>query len=52
MTYGMMSGVDMGWMMGGMALLWILILVALILGIAALIKISEAWIATRRQLPH
>ena len=29
---------DMGWMMGGMGLVWILIVVALILGIAALVK--------------
>lgn len=32
----MMDG--MGWMMGGMALVWILALVALVLVIAALIK--------------
>lgn len=31
-----MSG--MGWMMGGMGLLWLLVIVLLILGIAALIK--------------
>jgi hypothetical protein len=38
MTSGMMTGAGMGWMMGGMALIWVLTLVALILGIAALIK--------------
>ena len=32
----MMDG--MGWMMGGMALVWILVLVVLVLVIAALIK--------------
>ena len=32
----MMDG--MGWMMGGMALIWILVLVALVLGVVALIK--------------
>jgi hypothetical protein len=32
----MMDG--MGWMMGGMALIWILVLVALVLVIAALVK--------------
>lgn len=35
----MMSGMgDMGWMMGGMALIWLLIIVGLILAIVALIK--------------
>jgi hypothetical protein len=34
----MMNGAGMGWMMGGMALIWVLTFVALILGIAALIK--------------
>lgn len=28
----------MGWMMGGMGIIWILILVLLVLGIAALVK--------------
>ncbi len=32
----MMDG--MGWMMGGMALIWILVLVAVVLVIAALVK--------------
>ncbi|WP_368904743.1 hypothetical protein [Taklimakanibacter lacteus] len=32
----MMDGV--GWMMGGMTVIWILVLVALVLGVAALIK--------------
>ena len=32
----MMDG--MGWMMGGMALIWILALAVLVLGIAALVK--------------
>ncbi len=32
----MMDG--MGWMMGGMALLWLLLVVLLVLGIAALAK--------------
>ncbi len=36
MMDGMMSG--MGWMMGGMGLIGILLLVVLVLGIAALIK--------------
>lgn len=35
----MMGGMDgMGWAMGGMAILWILLLVLVVLGIAALIK--------------
>lgn len=29
---------DMGWMMGGMGVLWILVLLALVLGIVALVK--------------
>lgn len=29
---------DMGWMMGGMGLIWILIVLLLVLGAAALIK--------------
>lgn len=29
---------SMNWMMGGMGLLWILVFVALLLGIAALVK--------------
>ncbi len=29
---------DVGWMMGGMTVIWILVLVALVLGVAALIK--------------
>jgi hypothetical protein len=32
----MMDG--MGWMMGGMGLLWILVLILVVLGIAALVK--------------
>ena len=32
----MMDG--MGWMMGGMGLLWLLVLVLVVLGIAALVK--------------
>jgi hypothetical protein len=38
MTYDMMTGAGMGWMMGGMAVVWVLTLVALVLAIAALIK--------------
>jgi hypothetical protein len=39
MTDSMMDGMlGMGWMMGGMAVIWILVLLALVLGIAALIK--------------
>ncbi len=35
----MMNMIDgMGWMMGGMALLWLLLVVLLVLGIAALAK--------------
>ena len=35
----MMDGMHgMGWMMGGMALIWILVLIVLVLTIAALIK--------------
>ncbi len=34
----MMDMNGMGWMMGGMALVWILVLVVLVLIIAALIK--------------
>mgnify|MGYP001359695661 CR=1 FL=1 len=34
---GMMDG-GMGWMMAGMAMVWLLIALVLILGIAALIK--------------
>lgn len=35
----MMLGMEgMGWMMGGMGLIWLLVLVFLALGIAALIK--------------
>ena len=33
---GMMDG--MGWMMGGMALIWLLVAVLLVLGITALVK--------------
>jgi len=33
---GMMDG--MGWMMGGMGVVWLLVLVLLVLGIAALVK--------------
>lgn len=36
MMDGMMDG--MGWMMGGMGVLWILVLLVLVLGIFALIK--------------
>jgi hypothetical protein len=28
----------MGWMMGGMGLVWILVIIVLVLGIAALVK--------------
>ncbi len=38
MMNNMMDGAGMGWMMGGMAVVWVLTLVALVLGIAALIK--------------
>lgn len=39
----MMNGMDgMGWMMGGMALVWILVVVLLVLGIAALVKYLTA----------
>jgi hypothetical protein len=34
----MMDGAGMGWVMGGMAVVWILTGVVLVLGIAALIK--------------
>jgi len=34
----MMEGMGGMWMMGGVALVWILIVIALVLGIAALIK--------------
>lgn len=34
----MMDGEGMGWMMGGMAIVWILVVSALILGVLALIK--------------
>ncbi len=34
----MMDSMGMGWMMGGMALVWILVLVVLGLTIAALVK--------------
>ncbi|MDB5732790.1 MAG: hypothetical protein JWQ03_2685 [Variovorax sp.] len=34
----MNDGDGMGWMMGGMALLWLLVVVALVLAIAALIR--------------
>ena len=33
---GMMDG--MGWMMSGMALIWLLVIIVLVLGIAALVK--------------
>jgi hypothetical protein len=33
---GMMDG--MGWMMAGMGLVWLLVLILLVLGIAALVK--------------
>lgn len=36
MMDSMMDGA--GWMMGGMAVIWILVLVALVLGILALVK--------------
>jgi hypothetical protein len=38
MMNDMMSGAGMGWMMGGMGVIWILVLVLVVLGIAALIK--------------
>ncbi|MEO3432344.1 hypothetical protein [Inquilinus sp. CAU 1745] len=34
----MMDMEGMGWMMGGMALVWILVLIVLVLAIAALVK--------------
>lgn len=34
----MMGWDSMGWMMGGMGLFWLLILVVLVLGAAALVK--------------
>ena len=34
----MMEGAGGMWMMGGMTVLWILVVVALVLGIAALVK--------------
>lgn len=34
----MMESVGMGWMMGGMALVWILVVIVLVLAIAALVK--------------
>lgn len=34
----MMDGGGFGWMMGGMGLLWILVLLFLVLGIAAFVK--------------
>jgi hypothetical protein len=37
MMHDMMGG-GMGWMMGGMGLLWLLALVVLVLGAAALVK--------------
>ena len=33
-----MMGSMTGWMMGGMGLVWILVIIVLVLGIAALIK--------------
>lgn len=35
---GMVDGSGMGWMMGGMAIIWLLAVFLLILGIAALVK--------------
>ena len=35
---GMMDGTGMGWMMAGMGLIWLLVVILLALGIAALIK--------------
>lgn len=34
----MMESMGMGWMMGGMALVWILVVIVLVLAIAALVK--------------
>lgn len=34
----MMDSMGMGWMMGGMALVWILVVIVLVLAIAALVK--------------
>lgn len=31
-------GMEMGWMMGGMGLVWLLVVVVLVLAIAALVK--------------
>ncbi len=36
MMHGGMEG--MGWMMGGMGLLWLLVVIVFVLGIAALVK--------------
>lgn len=38
---GMIGGMD--WMMGGMALMWLLVVVLLILGIATLVKYLRQW---------
>ncbi len=38
----MMDGASGMWMMGGMALIWVLVLVALVLAIAALVKYLRA----------
>ncbi|MFC5507615.1 hypothetical protein [Bosea massiliensis] len=35
---GMTEGAGMGWMMGGVALIWLLVALLLVLGIAALVK--------------
>jgi len=34
----MMESMGMGWTMGGMALVWILVVIVLVLAIAALVK--------------
>jgi membrane protein YdbS with pleckstrin-like domain len=38
----MMDGPSSMWMMGGMALVWVLVLVVLVLAIAALVKYLRA----------
>jgi hypothetical protein len=37
----------MGWMMAGMGLFWLLVLVLLVLGIAALVKYLSPWRVSR-----
>lgn len=48
-----MMGMDcaggMGWMMGGMVLIWLLVATALVLGIAGLVKYLRSDRSERRQ---